>query len=773
MFHGEPYERGMRMVRSCTAVVAFASLVLAVTSAWAKSDDQVRQQFAQLLGPDQYARIVWTKGGRDSWNNLENLGSSTVTKIYACDTRNGIRRPLAASLPSGHLVNPTFTRDGRRVVFCVGNTRQVYVCDFDGDNLRLVTSGYQSFGTWQAPDGSHWVIGDGSGGVYRINIDDPAEKVLLRPVQGIKYATLSRDGRLLAGGFPSWPNAGVYHIQDDRLLLFSPSGCWPSYSFTDNNKIMYTIEPHTHIKIVDAEGNRLLVKNIADGILPGNKYNSLRWSNDDDIIAHWAEGSSSHMPIVQRISTTEWVSLYDDATDFNAFAHVFVYSGSISDTTFNPDTSDTGAVGGNTPPEVYAGADTTIYQRLTTSFFLSATVRDDGEVHENPVITWTQLSGPATAVISSPSTENTSVHFPEPGAYTFRITADDGAYAVHDDVTVTVLESVPLAVLSPAAGEQVRIDSAYTIRWQMQPPEGVVVYVSTDDGETYQSLVDQAVGEGGPTEWVWQVPADMAPSTTCKIRIEHYIMRSEMAAESGVFSLVTERSASLKSLGTPITSVTDPTGAGSTDIGIIRDDVYPATGSYGDAYDTYDGSTHTVDYFGYTFDRPYRFTALRYHSGAVNDRTNGGTFQDIVVQVRRNGTWVDVEPLTSVPAYPGTGAEPFTTYTFTFSPQEGDGIRIAGAPGDGTWVSCAELDVFGTAVETVGSAAPIPAERSIGIGGTRNAPVLVYDVSGRLVARVRGPNAIGRLSSILPRGCYFYARGDGASPKAGRILRIE
>ncbi|MBD3240849.1 MAG: hypothetical protein GF331_09710 [Chitinivibrionales bacterium] len=761
------------MMRSRAAVAAFASLVLTVTTTWAKSDDQVRQQFAQLLGSGRYARIVWTKGGPDSWHNLEDLGRSTVTRIYACDTRDGVRRPLNANLPTGHLVNPSLTRDGRRVVFCVGNTRQVYVCDFDGDNLRMVTSGYQSFGTWQAPDGSHWVIGDGNGGVYRINIDNPSERVLLRATQGIKYATLSQDGTLLAGGFPSWPNAGVYHINEDRLLLFSPSGCWPSFSFSDNNKIMYTIEPHTHIKIVDAEGNRLLVKNIADGILPGGEYNSLRWSNDDDIIAHWAEGNSSHMPIVQRISTTEWVSLYDDATDFNAFAHVFVYSGSISDTTFNPDTSDTGTVGGNAPPEVYAGADTTITQRLTTSFFLSATVRDDGEVYDNPVITWTQRSGPATADISSPSTENTSVRFPLAGTYTFRITADDGEYRVYDDVTVTVRENLPLAVLRPVPGEQVRIDSAYTIRWQMEPPEGVVVYVSMNDGETYQSLVNQAVGEGGPTEWVWHVPANTPPSTTCRIRIEHYIMRDEMYAESGPFSLVSERSAPLKSVGTPISSVTAPTGGGSTDIGIIRDDVYPSTGTYSDAYDTYDGDVHTQDYFGYTFDRTYRLASVRYHSGAVNDRTDGGTFQDVVVQVRSNGTWTAVESLASVPAYPGTGAEPFTTYTFTFTPQEGDGIRIVGAPGDGTWVSCAELDVYGTAVETVGCAAPASAGGAIGSTVSRRVPLLVFDVSGRLVARSYGPNAVDHLSGVLPPGCYFVKRQAAVGARPGRLLRIE
>jgi hypothetical protein len=65
------------------------------------------------------------------------------------------------------------------------------------------------------------------------------------------------------------------------------------------------------------------------------------------------------------------------------------------------------------------------------------------------------------------------------------------------------------------------------------------------------------------------------------------------------------------------------------------------------------------------------------------------------VQVKQNGSWVEVGAQTVSPAYPGDvtcGAN--TTYTITFPVQESDGVRVIGLPG-GTrsFTSVAELAV--------------------------------------------------------------------------------
>jgi len=105
-----------------------------------KTDQQVVSAFSTVLN-GKYARIAWVKGGPNNWNNLEIAGNSSQTQIYVCDTKDGARRPLAANLPTGHLTNPSITADGARVVFCVGSSQQVWISDFNGQNLKRLANG--------------------------------------------------------------------------------------------------------------------------------------------------------------------------------------------------------------------------------------------------------------------------------------------------------------------------------------------------------------------------------------------------------------------------------------------------------------------------------------------------------------------------------------------------------------------------------------------------------------------------------------------------------
>ena len=94
--------------------------------------------------------------------------------------------------------------------------------------------------------------------------------------------------------------------------------------------------------------------------------------------------------------------------------------------------------GGNTPPVVNAGSDSTI--TLANEATLDGSISDDGLPVSPGVVTttWTQESGLGTATFGDSSAVDTTVTFSESGIYVLRLNADDGEYVTGDNVTVTV-----------------------------------------------------------------------------------------------------------------------------------------------------------------------------------------------------------------------------------------------------------------------------------------------------------------------------------------------
>jgi hypothetical protein len=245
------------------------------------------------------------------------------------------------------------------------------------------------------------------------------------------------------------------------------------------------------------------------------------------------------MPVVQRISTTKWVSLYDNATDFNANTDVFVYTGTIPDTSnARLDTSKVDNTGTNLPPRVSAGPDTTFTLSPTDIFTLHCVIEDDGKRLREPQAGWTMLSGPAVDTIISPQTQYTSVLFSTTGTYTFRVQVYDGEYTSADTVAVTVTQGRPLTIIAPVAGETIAIGSTDTIKWDIAPAQGMTIHLSTNDGLTWQELTTQAVGILPPLHFIWSVDGSLAPSNTCRIKVSSYVLHDDLMAESGRFSLV-------------------------------------------------------------------------------------------------------------------------------------------------------------------------------------------------------------------------------------------
>lgn len=92
----------------------------------------------------------------------------------------------------------------------------------------------------------------------------------------------------------------------------------------------------------------------------------------------------------------------------------------------------------NEVPVVQAGANQTLWG-LPSDVALNATVTDDGmPVPAKLTYRWTQVTGPLSAVIQSPNTEDTTVTITERGDYRFMLTASDGEKESSDSLRIVV-----------------------------------------------------------------------------------------------------------------------------------------------------------------------------------------------------------------------------------------------------------------------------------------------------------------------------------------------
>jgi RHS repeat-associated protein len=162
------------------------------------------------------------------------------------------------------------------------------------------------------------------------------------------------------------------------------------------------------------------------------------------------------------------------------------------------------------------------------------------------------------------------------------------------------------------------------------------------------------------------------------------------------------RGPDLTASGTIVALVTAPQGQGSRNLEVIRDGVYPPLGSKDKStqYDTWTGGSRSEDWIGYTFASPQGFQEVVYQGGI--QESGGGWFATLNVQVRQNGTWLNVPGVSAMPAYAGNDWNNFEMYTFDFPVATGDGIRLDGVPGGSdTFVSVGELRVFGASAAGV------------------------------------------------------------------------
>ena len=195
-----------------------------------------------------------------------------------------------------------------------------------------------------------------------------------------------------------------------------------------------------------------------------------------------------------------------------------------------------------------------------------------------------------------------------------------------------------------------------------------------------------------------------------------------------------------------IAKVPAPLGSGAG-LSVIRDGDRPPAGT-GDTrrqYDSWDGANAaTEDWVGYTFASPQTFTRVVFQEGV--HFWDGGWFLSLTVQVRQSGQWVAVRNLATTPAYSGRNAPNYTTYTLSFDPIQGDGIRIYGAPGgSAAFISVGEVEVFA------------PAATGGGGGGTQTDASVTAQAQA-VIAKVPAPQGSGAGLSVIR---------DGDRPPAG------
>ena len=97
----------------------------------------------------------------------------------------------------------------------------------------------------------------------------------------------------------------------------------------------------------------------------------------------------------------------------------------------------------NAAPVVSAGPDRSVTRPDAAA--LAGSVTDDGLPNPPGLVTdvWSKVSGPGTVAFADASAASTTATFSAVGSYVLRLTGDDGALTVSDEVTVTVSDPAP------------------------------------------------------------------------------------------------------------------------------------------------------------------------------------------------------------------------------------------------------------------------------------------------------------------------------------------
>lgn len=242
---------------------------------------------------------------------------------------------------------------------------------------------------------------------------------------------------------------------------------------------------------------------------------------------------------------------------------------------------------------------------------------------------------------------------------------------------------VQLVLQTEPAGLSVTLDGkALTTPHSLLSPVGVMRTLSARDPQSTHGALYQFASwsHGEPATHTLTIPAEDAVFTAS-------------------FREVASSAPNLAPRGRPIADGSAATGVSGSALdamlSTINDGVRPPPGNgSGNAQYVSDAARCSAEaWVGYTFDRAYTFDRLVFQEGHHGE--DGGHFRDLTAEVLQDGSWVPVVQLLVSPPYPGDNDISYETFTLTFAPITGTGVRLFGVPGGRNgFVTVAELEVY-------------------------------------------------------------------------------
>jgi hypothetical protein len=172
--------------------------------------------------------------------------------------------------------------------------------------------------------------------------------------------------------------------------------------------------------------------------------------------------------------------------------------------------------------------------------------------------TWSLVSGQKDIRIASPLTPSTIVYIPyvQPDKYRFSILVTEGEYSFVDTLELTTIKKMPFTVLYPAKFDTLFIGETSTIRWQIDPPEGVIVKLSTNGGRSFKTLNENAavIGDNVIVQWPVVLDSSITPGNQNVLKISSYTNASKSVLTTVPF-VVAARQMPIKNSGTYATAL--------------------------------------------------------------------------------------------------------------------------------------------------------------------------------------------------------------------------
>ncbi|MFC1612031.1 hypothetical protein ACFL6C_13800, partial [Myxococcota bacterium] len=190
----------------------------------------------------------------------------------------------------------------------------------------------------------------------------------------------------------------------------------------------------------------------------------------------------------------------------------------------------------NAAPGVSAGTDQTVVNN--SSALLLGSVEDDGLPDGTLSLTWSQISGPVTVTLATPTQERTTVEFDTLGQYTFRLTANDGELEAFDEVEVSVVEPPSITLISPNGNETWYVGETEHVIWTAERVDDVTISLSVDNGVTWRTLID-SVDIDSPQWESYPLVVPDTPSVESLIGISGYVDREGLAQSAFPFTIAT------------------------------------------------------------------------------------------------------------------------------------------------------------------------------------------------------------------------------------------